>query len=96
MFAEGDGEVNGTAIEAHVNATIQLILHKGRGEHNPGRTMKNPVLETPELWITHGFNEDLDEAAREAVLEMIDLLVRDGASRASRHTRCAPSPAICA
>ncbi len=88
-FAEGDGEVSGTAIEAHINATIQLVLHKGKGVHNPGRTMKNPVLETPDLWITHGFNEDLDEAAREAVLEMIDLLVREwGISRVEAYSLC--------
>lgn len=90
-FAEGDGEVNGTAIEAHVNATIQLILHKGKGKgvHNPGRSMKNPVLETPDLWISHGFNEDLDEAARDAVMEMIDLLVREwGISRVEAYSLC--------
>jgi acetamidase/formamidase len=68
-FAEGDGEVNGTAIEAHVNATIQLILHKGGSS-------KNPVLETPREWICHGFSEDLDEAVRECVLETIGLLQR--------------------
>lgn len=88
-FAQGDGEVSGTAIEAHVNATIQLVLHKGKGVHNPGRTMKNPVLETPELWITHGFDEDLDEAVREAVLEMIDLLVREwGIDRTEAYSLC--------
>jgi acetamidase/formamidase len=81
-FAEGDGEVNGTAIEAHVNATIQLILHKNK-------KLKNPVLETPKLWITHGFNEDLDLATREAVLEMIDLLEREwGISRVEAYSLC--------
>jgi acetamidase/formamidase len=68
-FAQGDGEVNGTGIEAHVNATLQLIVRK----EMPIRT---PVLETPDLWICHGFNEDLDEAVREAVLETIDFLAR--------------------
>ncbi len=62
-FAEGDGEVNGTAIEAHVNATIQLILHKGGAG-------KNPVLETPREWICHGFSEDLDEAVVHGVLHL--------------------------
>jgi len=81
-FAEGDGEVNGTAIEAHVNATIQLILHKDK-------KLKNPVLETPDMWISHGFNEDLDEATREAVLEMIDLLVREwGITRVEAYSLC--------
>lgn len=70
-FAQGDGEVNGTAIEAHVNGTIQLALHKGTRS-------KNPILEPPDLWICRGLNEDLDEAAKEAVLEMIALLGREG------------------
>jgi acetamidase/formamidase len=74
-FAQGDGEVNGTGIEAHVNATLQLILHKDM-------PITTPVLETPELWICHGFNEDLDLAVQEAVLETIDFLTkRWGVSR---------------
>jgi len=81
-FAQGDGEVNGTAIEAHVNATIQLVLHKGTRS-------KNPILETPDLWICHGLNEDLDEAAKEAVLEMIALLGREwGLSREEAYSVC--------
>lgn len=81
-FAEGDGEVNGTAIEAHVNATIQLILHKGGAG-------KNPVLETPREWICHGFSEDLDEAVRECVLETIGLLQRKwGITREEAYSIC--------
>lgn len=81
-FAEGDGEVNGTAIEAHVNATIQLVLHKSARS-------KNPILETPDLWICHGFSEDLDEAVREAVLEMIGLLASEwGLSREEAYSLC--------
>lgn len=87
-FAEGDGEVNGTAIEAHVNATIQLVLHKA-SDRNLGGRARNPVLETPEFWICHGFSEDLDEAVREAVLEMIDLLGREwGLSREEAYALC--------
>jgi acetamidase/formamidase len=66
-FAQGDGEVNGTGIEAHVNATLQLIVRKDM-------PLRSPVLETPDLWICHGFDEDLDEAVRQAVLETIELL----------------------
>lgn len=92
-FSMGDGEVDGTGIEAHVNATVQFILHKGKdkreGEHNPARVMKNPVLETPELWITHGFDEDLDEAVRDCVLEMISLLEQEwGISRVLAYSLC--------
>jgi acetamidase/formamidase len=68
-FAQGDGEVNGTGIEAHVNATLQLIVHKNM-------PITTPVLETPDLWMCHGFNEDLDEAVQEAVLQTIDFLTK--------------------
>lgn len=66
-FAQGDGEVTGTGIEAHVNATLQLIVRKDM-------PVGCPVLETPDLWICHGFDEDLDEAVRQAVLEAIGFL----------------------
>jgi acetamidase/formamidase len=81
-LAQGDGEVNGTAIEAHVNAKIQLVLHKGARS-------RNPILETPTYWVCHGLNRDLDEAVREAVLEMIDLLGREwGLSRSEAYSLC--------
>ena len=74
-FAQGDGEVNGTGIEAHVNATLQLIVRKDM-------PITTPVLETPDLWICHGFNEDLDLAVQDAVLQTIDFLTqRWGISR---------------
>jgi acetamidase/formamidase len=68
-LAQGDGEVSGTAIEAHLNGTVQLIVRKDF-------KVNNPILETPDSWICHGFHKDLDEAVREAVLEMIDFLGR--------------------
>ncbi len=74
-FAQGDGEVNGTGIEAHVNATLQLIVRKDM-------PLTTPVLETADLWICHGFNEDLDLAVQDAVLQTIDFLTnRWGISR---------------
>jgi acetamidase/formamidase len=74
-FAQGDGEVNGTGIEAHANATLQLIVRKDM-------PVTTPVLETPDLWICHGFHEDLDEAVQDAVLQTIDFLTgRWGISR---------------
>ncbi len=68
-FAQGDGEVNGTGIEAHVNATLQLIVRKDM-------PITTPVLETPDLWICHGFHEDLDEAVQDAVLQTIAFLAK--------------------
>ena len=34
----------------------------------------SPLLETPEYWIVHGFNEDLNVAMRNASLDMLALL----------------------
>lgn len=34
------------------------------------------MLETPDLWICHGFHEDLDEAVEDAVLQTIDFLAQ--------------------
>lgn len=82
-FAEGDGEVNGTAIEAHVNAVVQFVLHKGKGQS------VNPILKTPDNWICHGFDEDLDAAVSEAVMEMINLLSHEwGISKLEAYSLC--------
>lgn len=67
-FAQGDGEVSGTAIEAHVNATLQLEAEEEL------ILEKNPVLETPDFWYTHGFSENLEEAFKEAGREAIVFL----------------------
>jgi acetamidase/formamidase len=66
-FAQGDGEVCGTAIEASANASVRLAAVDDL-------QLRAPMLETATHWFTHGFGDDLDEAARMAVLEMIELL----------------------
>jgi len=66
-FAQGDGEINGTAIEGHLNATLQLSIKKNL-------KINNPVLETPTCWIVHALHSDLNEAARLAALEAIHFL----------------------
>ncbi len=66
--AQGDAELNGTAVEASLNVLLRLVLHKGR-------PIGNPLLETPTHWITHGFDEDLNLAMKQAALEMLELLV---------------------
>jgi acetamidase/formamidase len=33
-----------------------------------------PLLETPTYWMTHGFDEDLNQAMRQASLQMVGLL----------------------
>jgi formamidase len=73
--AEGDGELSGTAIEASANVLLQVFVRKDfRADH--------PILETASHWFTHGFDEDLDLAMRQAALRMLDFLtVRKGLSR---------------
>ncbi len=63
-FAQGDGEICGTAIEASLDATIQIGLHKGFGN-------RTPFIETADQWIVHGFGTDLDEAMFMAAEEML-------------------------
>jgi acetamidase/formamidase len=65
--SQGDGEISGTAIEASLNVVMQIILRRDF-------TFPSPLLETPQNWIVHGFHEDLDQAMRNASLDMLKLL----------------------
>jgi len=64
---QGDGEVDGTAIETALTGTFDLIVRKDL-KH------RLPRAETPTHLITFGFNADLDDAAATALREMIELL----------------------
>jgi acetamidase/formamidase len=66
--AQGDGEVNVTAIETSMNGTIQLNLRQDL-------TLTAPLAETPTHWITMGFGETLDQALEQALEQAIALLV---------------------
>jgi acetamidase/formamidase len=66
-FAQGDGEICGTAIEASLDAVIQVKVIKGIG-------VTSPLLETASQWFTHGFGDDLDAAMRMAAEQMLWLL----------------------
>jgi len=68
--AQGDGEVSGTAIEASLYGTIEIVLHKDR-------TLRWPRAETPTHYVSMGLDPDLDEAARMATREMVDYLVAE-------------------
>lgn len=73
--AQGNGEVDITALETSLTGTLQFILHKG---------MKSPYprAETPTAYIAMGFDDDLSRATRKALTNMIDFLVSDkGMSR---------------
>ena len=66
--AMGNGEVDITALETSLRGTLQFILHKGAG-------LKYPRAETPTHYISMGFDQDLTEATKKAVREMIDFLM---------------------
>lgn len=66
---QGDGEVNGTAIEASLTATLQFVLHKGMG-----RAMNWPRAEDAQNYYVMGMDLDLDVALSEAVRESIAFL----------------------
>lgn len=66
-MAQGDAELSGTAIEASMNAYIQIFVLKDF-------PITNPILETDSHWITHGFNQDLNKAMRQAADQMLDFL----------------------
>ena len=67
-FAQGDGEICGTAIEASLDVTLRLTAVDTIA-------IDAPILETATHWFTHGFGDDLDAAMRMAAEQMLKLLV---------------------
>jgi acetamidase/formamidase len=67
---QGNGEVDITAMETSLIGTFQLIVRKDLH-------LRWPRAETPSHYITMGFNEDLNEATKMAVHEMIDFLMSE-------------------
>ena len=67
---QGNGEVDITAMETSLIGTFQLIVRKDMH-------LKWPRAETPTHFITMGIHEDLNEATKMAVREMIDFLVTE-------------------
>jgi acetamidase/formamidase len=66
--AQGDGEVNLTAIETAMReARIQYVLHKRVG-------LTWPMVDTPAHWISLGMDPDLDEAFNISLRQMIGFL----------------------
>ena len=66
-MAQGDAELSGTAIEASMNAYLQIFVIKDFA-------ITNPILETETHWITHGFDEDLNKAMRQSADQMLEFL----------------------
>ena len=68
--AQGDGEVNGTAIEASLTGTFQFVVHKGAG-----KSMRWPRAEDAAHYYAMGMDLDLDVAMRHATRETVEFLV---------------------
>ena len=66
-ISQGDGELSGTAIESSLDVLFQIVLRRDF-------TFPSPLLETPDCWIVHGFDEDLNVAMRNASVDMLTLL----------------------
>jgi acetamidase/formamidase len=65
--AQGDGEVNQTAIETSLDGHFRLTLRRDLD-------IEWPIAVTPTHLLTMAFHEDLDSAARLATRAMIRLL----------------------
>lgn len=70
-FAQGDGEICGTAIEASLDVTLRLSIADDV-------STTAPLLRTDTHWYTHGFGDDLDEAMKMAADQVLRLLVDRG------------------
>jgi acetamidase/formamidase len=79
---QGDGEVDLSALETSLTGVFRLTLHAGIEASLPFAITQRHV-------ITMGFDEDLDEAARKALREMIQLIGRaTGWPHASAYAFC--------
>ena len=81
---QGDGEVDGTAIEISLTPTVQLIVHKGAG-----RAMRWPRAEDASNYYSMGLDEDLDQALKHAIREAVGFLqLRAGLTATEAYALC--------
>src|SRR5213076_2863254 len=80
-FAQGDGEVCGTGIEVAGAVTVRFGVRKGRGGELRFPSYETPARPGRRSFATTGIpvdsGMDLNEAARAALLELIDHLERE-------------------
>ena len=80
--AQGDGEVNGTAIETSLAGTFEFFVRK-RLDWTMSRA------ETPTHYITFGLDPDLDDAARQCLKDMISWIIAlTGIHKAEAYSLC--------
>jgi acetamidase/formamidase len=81
---QGDGEVDGTAIEISLTPTLQLIVHAGAGSG-----MKWPRAEDAAHYYPMGMGSTIDEALRNAIREAVEFIkARAGLSTAEAYALC--------
>ena len=68
--AQGDGEVDITALETSLDGTLRFFVRKGA-------KLTWPRAETPTHFIAMGIDKDLDEAMKIAVREAVALIVAE-------------------
>ena len=68
--AQGDGEVDITALETSLTGTLRFFVRKNA-------SLKWPRAETPTHFIAMGLDKDLDEAMKIAVREAVDLIATE-------------------
>jgi acetamidase/formamidase len=61
---QGDGEVDGNALEASLTATLQFVVHKGAG-----KGMRFPAAEDADNYYVMGMDPDLNVALKNAIQE---------------------------
>jgi acetamidase/formamidase len=79
---QGDGEVCLTAIETALRGKVEVHVRKDL-------SLVRPRAETPDAWITMGFDVDLDDAVKQALRDMIKLIGDlSGLSAQDAYTLC--------
>ena len=80
---QGDGEVCVTALEMCLDGTFTFVLHKDDA------ALRYPRAETPDFYISMGMHEDLDQAMKLALREMIAFIcARSNLSREQAYQFC--------
>ncbi len=89
-LAQGDGEIDGTGLEASLTGDFRFVLHKRGACAAPLRGLTGPLLETPEAWVLQGlsYQNYLRELGRNAQTEVYKRSSTDLALRSAfRATR---------
>jgi acetamidase/formamidase len=73
-FAQGDGEVALTALEASLRVTLRFDVVPAAEAVSRFGALDGPLVETPEYLVPTGMDRDLDEAVRRCVRAALALL----------------------